>query len=77
MLREFEEKAASEEPEDANAFLWSVQREINEALFWTLEENRSLLGERIAEEMAKDLLGNAVGAASLKPRSLPRQTGLL
>lgn len=57
MLREFEEKAAREEPEDANVFLWSVQREINEALVSVLEDQRPRWPEKIAEEAAKSTVG--------------------
>lgn len=73
MLREFEEKAAREEPEDAAAFLRSVAQDITRAMASAYEAQRRSLPEQVAEESIKTLIGLvpfygalATGAASLE-----------
>lgn len=57
MLREFEERAAREEPEDANTFLRSIESDVREALFAACEELRPSWPEKIARETLKTLVG--------------------
>jgi len=57
MLREFERKAASEEPEDAEAFLRSVHRDVVGALFSVLEQQRPAWPEKILAEVIKTAVG--------------------
>ena len=52
MLREFEEKAAREESEDAQAFLRGVARELFGAIASAAEAQRRSLPEQLAEEVA-------------------------
>ncbi len=57
MLREFEEKAASQEPEDAHSYLRSVQDRVHDALFAAIEEKRAPLFESVATEAVKTGIG--------------------
>lgn len=57
MLREFEEKAATQEPEDANSYLRSVQDQVHDALFSAIEDKRTPLFRSIATEAAKAGIG--------------------
>lgn len=57
MLREFEEKAAREEPEDALAYMLGVQRNVSEALFSALEAKRTRWLTKIAQEALKTVVG--------------------
>ena len=57
MLREFERKAASEEPEDATAYLVGLHQEVQDALFSALEQQRTQWPKKIAEEVAKNAVG--------------------
>lgn len=57
MLREFEEKATREEPEDASAFLRSIEREVREALFAAHKELRPSWPKKIAVEALKTAVG--------------------
>ncbi|MDQ3658206.1 MAG: hypothetical protein M3338_00835 [Actinomycetota bacterium] len=73
MLREFEEKAALEEPEDAATFLKSIAQDTTHAMFSAFEAQRRSLPEQLAEEAGRTLIGLmpvygalATGAASLE-----------
>lgn len=57
MLREFEEKAAEEEPADARAFFRGVQAQVTGALLWMIEGTRVPLPERMATEVVKQAVG--------------------
>jgi len=57
MLREFERKAAREEPEDAQAFLRGVQEQVTGALFWAVERAHTPLPERVVQEAVKAGVG--------------------
>lgn len=73
MLREFEEKAAQVEPEDATAFLKVVAQGITRAMASAFEAQRRSVPEQLAEEAGRTLVGLvpfygalATGAASLE-----------
>jgi hypothetical protein len=52
-LREFEQRAAESEPEDAVAFLRSVAQEAARAYMQALEDRRTRIGAELAEEAVK------------------------
>lgn len=57
MLREFEETAAREEPEDASAAFHRIAADVVGAMTSALEAQQKRLPERLARETAKSLIG--------------------
>ena len=57
MLRDFEETAAREEPEDANAAFRRIATDVVGALTSAMESQQKRLPEQLARETAKNLVG--------------------
>lgn len=79
-LREFEQRAAEQEPEDAAAYLRAVAQQVSSAYMQALHDSRTRLGVELASEAIKTGVSLVPGVGPLAEKAatltqLARETG--